>query len=122
MAEQAELDAVPRRNARALRRTLLWAIAVGLTYLAGKFAVDAAKWLVLLYLAPAGEAKLIMVGYLAGASLPVLLFALPAGWSWWRLWRAGERVEAALMLGVELAFLTYVGAGELGRALENFIS
>ena len=118
MVDEAGAHKVP---ARRWQRALLWAAALGLTYGAGKFGADLVKWTVLMYLAPGGEAKLILLGYLASALFPVLLCGLPAIWSWHRLFRIAARGEAGLLLAFELAFLTYVGAGDVQRGLADFL-
>jgi len=108
------------RIARNWRRALLWIASLGLTYATGKLAVDLVKWIILTDKAPTVEAKLILVGYLVPAVLPVLLLGLPAAWAWHRLLRA-ERADAALVLGLELVILAYVGVADVQRALANFV-
>jgi uncharacterized membrane protein len=98
-----------------------WLAALGFTYAAGRLAVDVAKWVILLYLAPAGEAKLILVGYLLGAFFPVVLLALIAGWAWFHLFRSADRAEVGLVLLVELASLAVVDFRPVQEAVANYL-
>ncbi len=97
-----------------------WVGGLGLTYGAGKMAVDLAKWLVLIYQAPGGEAKLILAGYLFSALMPVLLLAIPAFVCWRRLIRSEQRSDAVALLALEIIFLLYFDFRDLQRSLADF--
>ncbi len=96
-----------------MAKWLFWLIGVSLTYLAGKMSSEFVKWLIVMGSAPTPEAKGIMIGYLASAAMPILLFGVPAILCWLWLFRSQDRGEAALFLALELAFVAYMVYGDV---------